>query len=245
MKISAVILTKNEEANIFDCLKSVEFCDEVIVIDDYSTDKTRSIAKRYATRVIKRKLNDNWAKQRNFGLEKAKNDWVLFIDADERVSKNLKNEIKKLKYYKYSGYLLKRRDYLWGGFLSTTEAGKMKILRLANKQKGSFKRKVHEYWDIKGDVGCLSSFINHYPHQTVFDFVKSINKMSSIHAMENLNEGKRSTVFKIIFYPIFKFVKNYIFLKGFKDKDRGLMISFLMSLHSFLAWSKLWFYQKK
>src|SRR5258706_16237953 len=93
MQITAIILAKNEENNISECVKSTSFCDEILVIDDNSTDKTVSIAKKLGTKVISHSLNNNFSAQRNFGLSQAMNEWVLFIDADERVSNELQNEI--------------------------------------------------------------------------------------------------------------------------------------------------------
>jgi len=95
MDLSAVILAKNEEENILQSIESVNFCDEIIVIDDYSKDKTTEIARNHGANVFRRRLNNDFASQRNFGLQKAKGEWVLFLDADERVSENLKKEILK------------------------------------------------------------------------------------------------------------------------------------------------------
>lgn len=246
--ISTVILAKNEEGNIKECINSLSFCNEIIVIDDYSKDKTGIVSKKLNARVLRRRLNNNYASQRNYGLKKTKNNWVLYIDADERVTKELKEEIIDfIKEYgdKYNGAYIKRKDYMWGREFSAGESGNIRLLRLGKKDKGKWVRKVHEYWNINGKVKTLSNPILHYPHPKLKDFIKDINKYSGLHARSCMDEGKISTLFKIIFYPIGHFLKNFIFHKGFHDGIRGFVFALTMSLHSYLSWSKLWIYQKR
>ncbi len=245
--ISAVILTNNEEGNIKECIKTVLFCDEVLVIDDNSEDSTRGIAALLGAKVYQRKLN-SFAAQRNFGLKKAKGDWVLFVDADERVSKQLAREIIQVTndpILEYDAFTIKRVDHLWSKQLNHGETGNLFLVRLAKKSKGKWKRQVHEYWDVKGRVYTLSNPLNHYPHPEIHDFVKSINWMSNMHAKANLEEGKHSSIVKIVVWPGVKFFVNYILKVGFLDGIQGFVSAVLMSFHSFLAWSKQWQMQKK
>ena len=246
MKISAVILSKNEENNIRKCLETLNFCDEIIVIDDNSSDNTKEIVKTFKVKLFTRKLNNNFADQRNFGLDKAKNEWVIFLDADERISNSLSDEIKKvIKENGVDGYYIKRIDNIWGKEIKHGETGNIRLLRLARKNAGRWERKVHEEWKINGKTKLLVNPIIHYPHQTIGEFIKDINYFSDIHAKANLEEGKKSNIFKIIFYPKLKFIKNYFLYLGFLDSIQGLLIALIMSLHSFLSWSKLWTLQKK
>lgn len=247
--ISAVVLTKNEEKNIRECLESLKWCDEVVIIDDYSEDKTAEIAKSLGARVYKRKLDDNFAGQRNFGLKKAKGDWVLFIDADERIMPALRAEITQLlgnSVTKYDGFYLKRRDFMWGRELRYGETGDVKLLRLAKKDAGQWRRAVHETWEVKDDkVGELKNPLLHYPHQTLREFIADVDRMSTLHAQENQKEGKRSNLLKIIIFPKLKFFDNWILKLGFLDGTAGFVVALIMSLHSYLAWSKLWLLQRK
>jgi len=249
MNISAVVLTKNEEKNIKNCLESVSFCDEVVIIDDFSTDRTEKISKRYGAKVIKRKLANDFSKQRNIGLEKALGKWVLFVDADEVVSTPLRNEIVQATNdpisRQYIGYRLKRTDVLWGREIKHGETGSITLLRLALRESGKWRRGVHEEWEVMGPIHTLKSPLMHYPHQTIREFISSVNKQSSIHAQENAKEGKKSSLIKIIFWPIAKFISNFFGKGGFLDGMPGLIISLTMSLHSYLAWSKQWLSQKK
>ena len=245
--ISTVILTKNEEKNIRECLLGLKFCDEIIVIDDNSVDKTREITRKMGAKVFVRDLNMDFASQQNFALKKAKNNWVLFIDADERISKNLRQEIitsvKKNKLIK--GYYFKRKDFFLGKWLNHGESGSIKLIRLVRKNSGSWKRRVHQYFDLEGKTSKFRNPILHYPHPTISEFIQSIKKWSSWHALANKEEGKNSSVFKIIFYPIFHFIKNFIFKLGFLDNTHGFVFAVIMSFHSFLSWGELWRIQKK
>ena len=201
MNLSAVILTRNEERNISRCLESVDFADETIVIDDNSTDSTTNIAEDLGAKVYTRSLNKNWGEQRNYGLEKAKGKWVLFLDADEQITKRLKTEIIQLvgnPLNKDTGYYLIRTDNIWGKQLKHGEAGKKKLLRLAKKSGGLWKRNVHEYWAIKGKTRTLKGEINHKPHQSIEEFIRHIDIYSEIHAKENAREGKKSSLVRIV-----------------------------------------------
>lgn len=248
MKISAIILTKNEEKNIAGCIESLTWCNEVLVIDDNSTDKTVEIAKKTGARVFNHALGNNFAKQRNFGLNKANNEWVLFVDTDERVSLSLKKEITQCIYNstnQYIGFYIKREDYLWGKRLKYGEAGNIWLLRLAKKNAGKWRGKVHETWQVKGSVGKLDNPFSHYPHPSIAEFLKEINFYTSLRAEELYGLNIKANFFSIIFYPKAKFLSNYIFKLGFLDGIPGLLIAILMSFHSFLVRGKLWYLWQK
>lgn len=239
--ITGVIIAKNEENNLEKCLKSLNFCDEIIVVDDYSEDKTIEIAKRYTKKIYKHKLENNFSNQRNFALSKVTSKWALFLDADEEISSNLKNEIlNAVKSDKYSGFFLKRIDYIWGGVISHGEIKDFKILRLAKKNSASWIGVVHEKMIVDGQTSILKNSILHFPHPTVSDFLIGINFYSTLRAEELYSQNKKTNVLSIIFYPFFKFFKNYILKLGFLDGEIGLVFAILMSFHSFLVRGKLW-----
>lgn len=237
-KISTVVLTKNSEKTLARCLKSLAWSDEIIIIDDYSTDKTIRIAKEYKARVFKRKLNGNFAAQRNFGLTKARNDWVFFLDSDETINKKINIQPG------FDGLYIKRLDNWMGKKIGFGETNSL-FLRLAKKKSGRWVRKVHEIWDVSGNVGVLKNIINHYPHPTVAEFINEISVYSVIHSRENKKSGKNSGIGKILFFPFLKFVNNFVIKSGFRDGTHGFVIAMLMSFHSFLAWSNLWLTSKK
>ncbi|HRN96402.1 MAG TPA: glycosyltransferase family 2 protein [Candidatus Levybacteria bacterium] len=246
MKLSAVILTKNEEKNIVGCINSLSFCDEILLIDDESNDKTRDIAntiKGASIRVISHSLNGDFAAQRNFALTKAHNEWVLFVDADERVSEKLAQEITNIQVtdsQEPDGYYIQRKDILWGRELQFGETGEIKLLRLAKKDSGKWVGNVHETWQVKGEVKTLSHPLIHYPHQIVSEFLQEINQYSTMRAEELFAKKIKSNLFWIILYPKMKFLKNYIYLKGYKDGTSGFIHAVLMSFHSFLVRAKLY-----
>lgn len=239
MLLSSIVLTKNEENNIERCIKSLSFCDEIIIIDDFSTDKTIEVAKKLNAVVYQRALNNDFSSQRNFGLEKAKNEWVLFIDADEVVPENLKQEIiSSINTKFFNGFFLKRKDFAFGKELKYGETANVKFLRLARSKKGLWERPVHETWKVKGPIDTLKNPLNHYSHQNITESLKKINYYSDIEAYFRQNE--KSGFLQILLYPTAKFIKNFIILKGFLDSLPGFFIASLMSTHSFLVRVKIW-----
>jgi len=244
--VTVVVLTKNEEKNIVDCLESLSFCDEIIVVDDNSNDRTVEIAKKTGAIVIKHPLNNDFSSQRNFGLEKARNNWVLFIDADERVSDILAKEIRyKISENKYEGFYIKREDNIWRKKIKHGEAGNIWLLRLGKKGSGEWERSVHEEWKITGKTGKLISPIQHYPHQSIEVFLKEINYYTTLRALELNKSGVKVHWYDIILYPKLKFLKNFILNLGFLDGVHGLVFALMMSFHSFLVRGKLWLLNQK
>jgi glycosyltransferase involved in cell wall biosynthesis len=241
--ISVVILTKNEDNNIAACLESVAWCDERIVIDDHSTDKTVTIAQKKGAKVFSHLMSDDFSDQRNFGLEKATGDWVFFVDADERVSSALWFEIMQHTSESLDGsmgFYIKRFDTMWGGILRHGEMGNTKLLRLAKKNAGKWKGKVHEVWQISGKTLTLKNHLDHYPHPTLATFLQEINFYTDLRATELFQKKITVNWFTILAYPKAKFLQNYFFRGGFRDGLPGFIVAMLMSFHSFLVRSKLW-----
>jgi len=181
---------------------------------------------------LKERNISDFAEARNRLLQRAKSKWVLFIDSDEKVSDELASEMSSLDPSNFSGFFIKRKIV----FLSKV-VGEDKVLRLARRSGGKWKRKVHETWQIKGEVGTLKNYIIHNTAYNLHDYIVKINTYSSIHAAENLYEGKYSNLFKIILYAKIKFIQNIL-------ARRGVVFSMLQSFHSFLGWAKQWELQK-
>lgn len=240
--ITAIILTKNEEENLKRCLDSLLWCDEIIVVDDFSQDKTAEIARKAGTIVFRRQLNNNFSSQRNFGLSKAKHEWIIFIDADEVVSNGLKDEIlEKIKNNSNtSGYCLMRRDFIFGNEIRHGEFGNIKLLRLAKENRGLWEGNVHEEWKVIGKIDKLKNLLFHYPHQSINEFLKDINFYTDIRAKELFDSGVKSNFISIILYTKLKFIQNYFINLGFLDGTNGTVLALFMSLHSFMVRSKLW-----
>lgn len=246
MKLTGVILTRNEENKIGQRINELSFCSEVILIDDYSTDQTIKIAQKLGAKIYKHKLDNNFLAQRNYALQKAHSQWVLFIDADEHVSKSLAKEILlAIQNKNIDGYKIKRVDFRWGRKMKYGETGNTYLLRLARKSKGKWRRKVHEVWDIKGNTGTLKSELLHCPEGNLFTLIKKITSYSKPHGMELVREKKNPKLAKILFYPIGKFTDNLIKKKAYKDGWQGILLAVIMSYHSFLGWSWAWWISKK
>lgn len=238
--ISAVVLTKNEEKNIVDCLESLNWCSEIIVIDDYSTDRTAELCQQMGAKVYKRKLSNNFSEQRDFGLLNVSNEWALFVDADERVSKNLADEIQNnIKKTARNGFIIRRYDVMWGKKLEHGETGDIWFLRLGKINTGRWQGNVHEEWKIN-NYGKLKNSLIHYPHQTVEQFLKEINYYTDLRAKELLEKKVNVSVIHIVLFPKAKFILNYFLKLGFLDGLEGLVFAIIMSFHSFLTRAKLW-----
>lgn len=241
MGISAIILSHNSEKTLLQTIQSVAFCDEIIVIDDESFDNTATIAKKMKASVFTHPVNDNFSAQRNFGLTKAKNEWVLFVDSDEIVSVDLASEIQDaVRKAEVNGFYLKRLDVLWGRELQHGETDRVRLLRLGKIGKGKWLRPVHEVWNISGVVGTLNHPLHHFPHPNVAQFLTNINIYSTINARHLYSSRVSVNGSHIVLYPVAKFIQNYIFRKGFLDGMPGMLVAVMMSFHSFLTRAKLW-----
>jgi len=245
--LSTVILTHNESSNIRACLQSVSFSDQVIIVDDYSTDDTLSLARHIypQVKIIKHHLHHNFAQQRNLGLSIASGDWVLFIDADEIVSPQLQDEIlSAIKSPRAYGYYLYRQDSFLGTSISHGEAGHIKLLRLARQGSGQWARPVHEVWQVSGKLSILNSPLIHSPHPTISVFLDSINRYTTIDSTYRYLQGERFHLWQLFLLPTGKFLYNYFLKLGFLDGFPGLTLAYIMSLHSLLVRIKLYELQK-
>lgn len=245
--LSVVVLTHNDAQILPQTLSSLSFCDEIIVIDDYSTDTTRNIARSYHARVYLRHLDDDFAAQRNYGLHKSKGEWVLFVDSDEIPSKDFAQEITKIattsqlsRNDMIHGYFVKRKDYFLRTWLKHGETANIKLLRLARKGSGCWERPVHEIWNIKGKIGTLDYPLEHYPHPNVAQFLFEINRYSTVNAEFLFQQHVAIHWWDIVIYPLSKFFINYFLRFGFLDGTAGIVMAIMMSFHSYLTRAKLW-----
>jgi len=245
--ISLILLTKNESQNIeknFDWLKKCHAVNEIVVVDDYSTDETVATVKKLSSKyrkvkVFTKKLEQDFASQRNFAISKTTNNWILWVDADEKPSKKLIRFINHFDKKQYKAYAFKRQDIFLGHVLKHGENFSLNFTRLFSKNYGSFYGRVHEVWKTKRITKNTNLIIYHYSHQTVKSLVQKINFYTDIRAQELFNKGIKTNMFQIIFYPIGKFFQNYFFRLGFLDGTPGIIMSLCMSFHVFLNKSKL------
>ncbi len=183
----------------------------------------------------------DFADARNRELEKAKTPWVLFVDSDEVITKELEVEIEgAVRADQYNAYYIKRRDIFLGRELKHGETGKVQFIRLARKGYGKWVRPVHEEWVGQGRVGTLSHPLIHHSHPNISSFLDKINLYSTLDAEYRYKSGVKSSLWKTAIYPIAKFKLNYLLRLGFLDGVPGLIMAMMMSFHSYLTWTKLY-----
>jgi len=239
MKLSAIVLSKGESTTQ-KAIESVEFADEVLIILD--TDNELKIENSSKVKVIKHELAGDFSQQRNFAATQAKGEWLLYLDSDETISPELQKEIVSVLNGNVDAYSMKRRDYFWGKelkFGETKTARTDGYLRLVKKNSGQWRGAVHEQFVTSHKRGQLKGYIEHKPHQTIAEFLESINSYSTLRAQELKNNNKSFSLFRLLFYPVGKFFYTYFLKLGFLDGPAGFVYSFMMSFHSFLVQAKL------
>lgn len=242
MSLSAVVITKNEEKNIARCLASLEFCDEIILVDSFSTDKTLEIAKNYTSKIYQRKWQ-GYVDQKNYALGLAHHSWILSVDADEEVSSELRREILELLGGKptASAYWVARRTIHSGQWIKYGGWYPNRLVRLFDKTKGKWNGgAVHEFWQTQGQTGNLENDLIHYSFDSISDQVERNNLYSSLGAKALLENQRHFSLWKLFTKPISKFIETYLIKLGFLDGYRGLFISVSAAYSVFLKWAKLW-----
>jgi glycosyltransferase involved in cell wall biosynthesis len=240
VKISAIVLTYNEEKNIRRCLESLQWVDEIIIVDSFSTDRTIEICSAYSTKIFYRKFDD-FASQRNFALSKASNEWVLIIDADEEVSFELMEEIKRVinRKEEVDGYYILRENFWFGKHLRYgTNAGDYS-LRLFRRDKVIYTKGIHEVPVIDGKLRHLKGRIIHHSYTTLSQYLFKLNLYTDLESKEMAKKKAKISCSRFIFLPVLRFFWVYIVKSGWKDG----MIGFLASLcGSVYMLTKYWKY---
>jgi glycosyltransferase involved in cell wall biosynthesis len=241
-KLSVVIITYNEEANILRCIHSVKtLADEILVVDSFSTDRTVEISNSLGCKVISH-LFEGYGQQKQFGVEQAANDWILSLDADEVVTDDLCLEIKNLlnlDTIPYSGYNIPFSLFYMGRILRYSGTRKEIHLRLFNRNKGQFTQvNVHEGVDIKGSIGILNGKVIHYSYRDLSHHLQKINTYTTQAAEGYFARGKTYSKAWVVFkFPI-SFIVFYIIRLGFLDGYPGFLWSFFAALYGSLKVAK-------
>jgi glycosyltransferase involved in cell wall biosynthesis len=241
--ISAILITKNEARNVEACLASLGFAEEIVVVDSGSTDGTEALCRR-EPRV--RWHSEEWkgfGAQKNSALDKASGPWVFSIDADERVTPGLAEEISRLDpgNAPYPGYRVPRRSFFGNRWVRHGGWYPDHSIRLWRKDAGRFEaRSVHEAVRVTGPVGTLRGDLLHYTYQDTSDFVDRMNRYSSLGAGELLRQGKRATALDLLVRPPFTFFKMFVLRLGFLDGGLGLRLAVLYAMYTFAKYAKVW-----
>lgn len=258
--ISVVVITKNEENNIRDCLDSARWADQIIVVDSESTDRTIEIAKEYTEKIFVLPFS-GFGPQKNFGIDQSTSHWILILDADERISQELKREIKELigkprtpcirtglsvvrgKWSQEEpiAYRIPRHNFYygvwvrWGGIYPDYQ------IRLFRKGRAYYNdTAIHENLIFNGEIGTLSGHIDHYTEKTIEDHFKKFNLYTSLAALELQKTRKEVHWYNLFFNPLVVFLKKYFLKQGFRDGIHGLIIGVFASMYNFVKYAKLW-----
>jgi (heptosyl)LPS beta-1,4-glucosyltransferase len=247
VKLTVTVITRNEAANIEGALESVKWADEILVVDSHSADDTVALAGRYAARIV---IHDweGYSAQRNYAAEIASHEWILAIDADERVPPELAAEIQRILRdgSDMGGYRMPRVSYYLGRWIRGTDWYPDYQLRLYDRRVGRFNgKRVHESVELKqGRPGTLEHDLQHYPYRDISDHVTSIDHYTTLAAEEWFAEGRRTNPVEAAVHPPAAFLRNYFVRRGFRDGTAGFLISILNSYYVFLKILKLWELQR-
>lgn len=218
-KLSVIIPAYNEELFIADAIKSVSFADEIIVIDSYSTDATAQYAKAAGCRVLQRRF-DNFSDQKNYAIKEASGDWILFIDADERITQKLRIEIQEtLANPRHNSYRLRFPHFFMNRFLYHKVD---RVVRLVKNNGVYFTGDVHEKLQVKGTTGELKNSVIHYTYKGLFQTLAKKDSYAWFQAGMGIKQGKKVTYFHIVFKPLYRFFHTYIIKRTFMDGVPGL-----------------------
>lgn len=246
MKISALILTYNEEKHIGDCIKSCPFADEIIVIDDNSTDNTALIATKMGAKVIKHSLNKNFGAQRTFAITQASGDYIFFIDADERCSDELINEVNKIKKGKCKAdycYEIKRMVYFKYNKASYGNMSPDYVIRLMPKNGAKSVGAVHETLESSYPKKRLQrGYLKHFTYDNWEQYFTKLNYYSQIGAEKLIKKGKSPKFFlDIVMRPLYGFIKMYLLKKGFLDGKFGFVLATTHSIYTFQKYVRFYY----
>jgi glycosyltransferase involved in cell wall biosynthesis len=242
VKLTATVITLNESAHIAAALKSIAWADEIIVVDSGSTDDTVAIARKHATRVEVRDW-PGYSAQKNYAAQIASHDWILSMDADERVSSELGSEIRSVLEHEPSarGYRLPRVTWYLGRWIRSTDWYPDFQLRLYDRRAGQWNgRRVHESVDLQTEPGTLRNDLHHYAYRDIAHHLATIDRYTTLAAEQWLAEGRRTNAFEAAIHPPLAFLRNYVLRAGVNDGAAGLLVSVLNSYYVFLKFAKLW-----
>lgn len=246
MKIAAMVSTFNEEANIEECLETLKWVDELVLVDSGSQDKTLDIAKRYNPKVVFTPPG-NSAEFRNVGLDVITSDWVLIVDADERVSGELRQEIQQIIDGNPAaiGYYLPRKNLFMRKWIRHCGWYPDYILRLfRNCPEHRFSGLVHESIKLAGKAGHLKNPLTHYTYSGLEQYLNKFNRYTTLSAEMIYERGRKITLFHLVIRPPLEFVKMFIVKRGFLDGIYGLIISTMSSMYVFVKFAKAWLKQQ-
>ncbi|MEM7185719.1 MAG: glycosyltransferase family 2 protein [Bacteroidota bacterium] len=234
--LSVIIPTFNEEAYIEAALRSVRFADQIIVVDSFSSDKTTAIAKEKGATVLQRKF-DNFSSQKNYGLDHATSDWILFLDADERITYPLQLEIMQaMEHGSHGGYKLRFPHFFMNRFLYHHSS---KVLRLVKRKGTRYTGLVHEKLQCEGSIGVLKNHVLHFTYKGLEHYIQKRESYAWFQAEQLQQKGKKTSLFLLFLKPTYRFFSSYVLKGGFRDGIPGLSMSAINAYGVFSRYVKL------
>lgn len=239
--VGALVLTCNEEVNIQACLESISWCNEIVVVDSFSKDNTVEICRKYTDKIFPHAFKD-FASQRNFGLDKITSDWVLVVDADERVTFELRDEIKQIINVEtnVAGYKIPRRNYFLGKWIKHCGWYPDYTLRLFKNNSILFTGLVHEKVELDGNIKKIKNPFIHYTYRNINQFINKADHYTTLDAYEMHKNGKKFKISDVLVNPLWRFIRMYFIKQGFMDGIQGFILSILYFFYAFLKYIKLW-----
>jgi len=241
-KLSVTIITRDEAANLAAALESVSWADEIVVVDSESTDATVDIARRYTSKVLVRPW-PGYVEQKNRAAAEATHDWILSIDADERVTPELAAEIQAILRGEpaAAGYRVPRVTFHLGRWIRSTDWYPDYQLRLYDRRRGRWTGKlVHESVKVDGTPVDLSGELQHYAYRNLSHHLQTMDRYTTLAARQMRDDGRTAGWFDLALHPPAAFVRNYVLRGGFRDGLAGLVISTLNATYVALKFAKLW-----
>jgi len=241
--ISALVTTFNEEANIAACLDSLLWCDEILVVDSFSTDRTPEIVQSYQGVNFRQRTYYGSAAQKNWAMGEARHDWILIFDADERCTPKLRREIEELLAAgpQHNAYTIRRRVFFLGKVIRFSGWQHDQVIRLVRKGEGRYPdRRVHADMKTRGPAPLVRNVMDHYMVDDFHEYALRIVKYSYWGASQGWKEGKRSGLAEVLGRSVWRFFRTYVLQLGVLDGMRGLVFCMLQAYGTYLKWSILW-----
>jgi len=241
--LSALVITYNEEHNIKQLLQDLDFADEILLIDSFSTDKTVEIAQSFSNVKVSQHVFENYAIQRNYALSLAKGTWILFLDADERLTPALKDEIIQTIQNKaeFTSYYFKRTFMFANEKLHFSGWQTDKIIRLFRKENATYslQKTVHEKLNTIGNIGKLNNSLIHHSYTDYFNYKKKMFHYGKLKANEEFIKGTKPNFIHFYLRPSYQFINQYILRLGFLDGKKGIIICYLNALSVYIRFQEL------
>ena len=244
-KLSVTLITYNEETNIQEALESVRWADEIIVLDSFSTDRTVEICKKYTDKIISHAFV-GYGKLRNIAIDHASHNWILSLDADERVTEALNDEILQEleRGPSADGYSIPRKSHFLGYWVR--HCGwypDYRSMQLFQRAKGRYTEVLNDdHLELTPGSrrGYLSSPILHYTYRTLDQYLAKMDRYTTLKSQQMVKDGRKFQVHQLVTHPLFTFLKMYLFRQGFRDGQVGLILSMLYTYYTFVKYAKLW-----